>query len=198
MDFIFYLTLSIELLGWVLSSLVQFLFRDFLPSERSWALLTWEQTAWIKHILTQKTKQYLPSTAAATAVASAVSDSVRPHRWPSTRLPRPWDSPGKYTGVGCHFLLQCMKVKSESGVAQSCLTLSNLMDYSPPGSSIHWIFQARVLEWCAIAFSISPIRRLCVEIQLLYFTNCLMWVNFVPQSPSFSKFWMCSMSFVLY
>ena len=68
--------------------------------------------------------------------------------------PRPWDSPGKNTGVGCHFLLECMKVKSESEVVQSCLTLSNLMDCSPPGSSVHGIFQARVLEWGAIAFSV--------------------------------------------
>ena len=79
--------------------------------------------------------------------------SVRPHRRQPTRLPRPWDSPGKNTGVGCHFLLQCMKVKSESEVAQSCPTLSDLMDCSPLGSSIHWIFQARVLQWGAIAFS---------------------------------------------
>ena len=70
------------------------------------------------------------------------------------QIPRPWDSPGKNTGVGCHFLLQCMKVKSESEVAQSCLTLCDPMDFSLPGSSIHGIFQARVLEWGAIAFSI--------------------------------------------
>ena len=67
-----------------------------------------------------------------------------------SRLLRPWDSPGKNTGVGCHFLLQCMKVKSESEVAQSCLTLSDPMDCSLPGSSIHGIFQARILEWGAI------------------------------------------------
>ena len=85
-----------------------------------------------------------------------MSDSVWPHRWQPTRLPRPWDSPGKNTGVGCHFLLQCMKVKCESEVAQSCLTLSDPMDCSLPGSSIHGIFQARVLEWGAIAFSDSP------------------------------------------
>ena len=66
---------------------------------------------------------------------------------------RPWDSPGKNTGVGCHFLLQCMKVKSESEVAQSCPTRSDPMDCSLPGSSVHGIFQARVLEWGAIAFS---------------------------------------------
>ena len=83
-----------------------------------------------------------------------MSDSVWPHRQQPTRLPRPWDSPGKNTGVGCHFLLQCMKVKSESEVTQSCLTLGDLGDCSPPGSSVHGIFQARVLEWGAIAFSV--------------------------------------------
>ena len=82
-----------------------------------------------------------------------MSNSVQPHRWQPTRLPHPWDSPGKNTGVGCHFLLQCIKVKSESEVAQSCLTLSDPMDWSLPGSSVHEIFQARVLEWGAIAFS---------------------------------------------
>ena len=71
----------------------------------------------------------------------------------ATRLPHPWDSPGKNTGVGCHFLLQCMKVKSEREVTQSCPTLSDPMDYSLPGSSAHGIFQAKVLEWGAIAFS---------------------------------------------
>ena len=72
-----------------------------------------------------------------------------------TRLPHPWDSPGKITGMGCHFLLQCMKVKSESEVAQFCPTLSDPMDCIPPGSFIHGIFQAKVLEWGAIAFSES-------------------------------------------
>ena len=80
-------------------------------------------------------------------------DSVWPHRWQPTRLPRPWDSPGKNTRVGCHFLLQWMKVKSESEVTQLCLTLRDTMDGSLPGSSIHGIFQARVLEWSVIAFS---------------------------------------------
>ena len=89
-----------------------------------------------------------------TILQSVVSDSVRPHRWHPTKLPHPWDSPGKNTGVGCHSLLQCMKVKSESEVAQSCLTLSDPMYCSLPGSSIHGIFQARVLEWGAIVFSI--------------------------------------------
>ena len=78
---------------------------------------------------------------------------MRPHRRQPTRLPCPWDSPGKNTGVGCHFLLQCRKVKSESEVTQSCPTLCDPMDCSPPGSSVHGIFQARVLEWGAIAFS---------------------------------------------
>ena len=84
-----------------------------------------------------------------------MSDSVRPRRRQPTRLCHPWDSPGENTGVGCHFLLQCMKVKSESEVAQSCLTLHNPMDCSSPGSSVHGSFQARVLEWGATAFSLS-------------------------------------------
>ena len=78
-----------------------------------------------------------------------MSHSVQPHRRQPTRLPHPWDSPGRNAGVGCHFLLQCRKVKSESEVAQPCLTPSDPMDRSPPGSSIHGIFQARVLEWGA-------------------------------------------------
>ena len=86
-------------------------------------------------------------------VASVVSDSVRPQRRQPTRVPRPWDSPGKNTGVGCHFLLQCMKVKSESDLAQSCLTLCDPIDGSPPSSSVPGILQARILEWVAISFS---------------------------------------------
>ena len=86
-----------------------------------------------------------------------------PHRQQPTSLPHPWDSPGKNTGVGCHFLLQHMKVKSKSEVAQSCPILSDLMDCSPPGSSVHGIFQARVLEWGAIALSGS---------EWLVFCNC--------------------------
>ena len=88
-----------------------------------------------------------------------MSDSVRPHRRQPTRLPRPWDSPGKNTGVGCHLLLQCVKVKSESEVAQSCPTLSNPMDRSLTGSSVHGIFQARVMEWGATAFSTYRVTR---------------------------------------
>ena len=82
-----------------------------------------------------------------------MSNSVRPQRGQPTRVPRPWDSPGKNTGVDCHCLLQCMKVKSESEVAQSCPTPIDPMDCSLPGSSVHGIFQARVPEWGAISFS---------------------------------------------
>ena len=85
-------------------------------------------------------------------VTLVVSNSVRPHRRQPTRLPFPWDSPGKNTGVGCHFLLQCMKMKSKSEVVQSCLTLRP-HGLKSTGSSVHGIFQARVLEWGAIAFS---------------------------------------------
>ena len=91
--------------------------------------------------------------AAAKSLQSCLILSDRPHRWQPTRLRHPWDSPGKNTGVGCHFLLQCMKVKSENEVVQLCPTLHDPMDCSLPGSSIHGIFQARVLEWGAIAFS---------------------------------------------
>ena len=87
---------------------------------------------------------------------SVMSDSVRPHRWQPTRLLHPQDSPGKNTGVGCHFLLQCKEVKSESEVTQSCLALHDPMDCSLPGSSIHGIFQARVLEW--VATSVSSLK----------------------------------------
>ena len=82
-------------------------------------------------------------------VASVMSDSVRPQRWQPTRLPRPWESSDKNTRVGCHFLLQCVKVKSEREVAQISKLLCNPMDCSLPGSSIHGIFQARILEWGA-------------------------------------------------
>ena len=82
-----------------------------------------------------------------------MSDSLWPRGLQPTRLPRPWDSPGKNTGVGWHFLLKCIKVKSVSEVAQLCPSLSDPMDWSLPGYSVHGIFQARVLEWCAITFS---------------------------------------------
>ena len=90
---------------------------------------------------------------------SVVSDSLRPHGPQTARPLCPWDFPGKNTGVGCHFFLQCRKVKSESEVAQSCPTLRDPMDCSPPGSSVHGILQARVLEWGAIAFSKSTLQQ---------------------------------------
>ena len=82
-----------------------------------------------------------------------MSNSVRPHRQQPTRLSCPWDSPGKTTGVGCHFLLQCMKVKGESEVSQSCPTPSDPMNCSLPGFSVHGILQARLLEWVTFSFS---------------------------------------------
>ena len=102
-------------------------------------------------------------------VASVMSNSVRPHRRQPTRFPRPWESPGKNAGVGCHFLLRCMKVKSESEVTQSCLTLS--MDCSPPGPSVYGIFQARVLEWGAIAFSTTDIIHMHMEAERCYHSS---------------------------
>ena len=87
--------------------------------------------------------------------------SVRPQRRQPTRFPCPWDSPGKNTGVGCHFLLQCMKVKSESEVSQSCSTLSDPMDCSLPGSYVHGIFQARVLEChCLLQGTVPGLKQI--------------------------------------
>ena len=105
-----------------------------------------------------------------------MSDSVRPHGQQPTRLPRSWDSPGKNTGVGCHFLLQCMKVKSESEVAQSCPTLSDPMDCSLAGLSIRGIFQARVLEWGAIFC-------LCYEVLIFMFLSFIYvwWMSSTKQ-----------------
>ena len=89
-----------------------------------------------------------------------MSNSVRPHRWQPTTLPCPWDSsPGKNTGVGCHFLLQCIKVKSESEVAQSCPTLSDPMDCSPPGSFIHGIFKYRTLNIIIFIFLFYGVKQ---------------------------------------
>ena len=111
-----------------------------------------------------------------------MSDSMWPHRRQPTRLPRPWDSPGKNTGVGCHFLLQCMKVKSESEVPQSCPTLSDPMDCSPPGSSVHGIFQAGVLQWCAIAFSeiLTEANIKYILINFMFYVNrlCLLFIYY--------------------
>ena len=109
-----------------------------------------------------------------------MSDSVQPHRQQPTRLPCPWDSPGKNTGVGCHFLLQCMKVKSKSEVAQSCLTLSDPMDCSLPGSSVHGIFQARVLEWGAIAFSTRVFYSTTIHKHQFFGSQPCLWSNSQP------------------
>ena len=100
-----------------------------------------------------------------------------PHIQQPTRLPRPWDSPGKNTGVGCHFLLQCSEVKSESEVAQSCLTFSDPMDCSLPGSSVHGSFQARVLEWGAIAFSQVHSNHLLFIFSLFFLTVLRGWAR---------------------
>ena len=100
----------------------------------------------------------MPRAKIAFAVAAAKSlqscPTLQPHKRKPTRPPCPWDSLGKNTGVGCHFLLQYMKVKNEREVTQLCPTLSDPMDCSLPGSAIHGIFQARILEWGAIAFSV--------------------------------------------
>ena len=94
-----------------------------------------------------------------------MSDSVRPQRWQPSRLPRPWDSPGKNTGVGCHFLPQCMKVKSESEVAQSCLSLCDPKDCSLPGSSVHGF--SRQEYWSGVPLP-SPMIMLLTTISLLF------------------------------
>ena len=126
-----------------------------------------------------------------------MSDSVWPQRRQPTRLPRPWDSPGKNTGVGCHFLLQCMKVKSESEVAQSGPTLSDPMDFSLPGSSIHGIFQATVLEWGATAFSrylwvihnYIPHEQFSHKAYKFYFPKYVLRSDLLLLSPFLSTIW---------
>ena len=121
----------------------------------------------------------LVTVAAAAKSFQSWPDSTRAHRRQPTRLPRPWDSPGNNTGVGCHFLFQCMNVKSESEVAQLCPTPSDPMDCSQPGPSIHGIFQARVLEWGAISYSkIYLFRCVCIY----------HFQNFVKKPISYSLF----------
>ena len=119
---------------------------------------------------------------AAAAKSLQSCPTLRPHRQQPTRLLCPWDSPGKNTGVGCHFLLQCMKVKSESEVTQSCLTLNDLMDCSLPGSSIHGIFQARVLEWGAIALAVIKYILTTHAVFLLYKLKKVWAICFLPLS----------------
>ena len=141
-------------------------FSELISSSLIWSL-------WLHQLL------YFCCCCCCCQVASVVSDSMWPHRRQPTRLPRPWDSLGKNTRVGCHFLLQCMKVKSESEVAQSCPTLSDLMDCSLPGSSIHGIFHARVLEWVAISFSSAWKRKVKVEsLSRVQFKNHLVCCQF--------------------
>ena len=115
-----------------------------------------------------------------------MSDSVRPHRRQPTRLPRPWDSPGKNTGVGGHSLLQCMKVKSESEVAQSCPTLPDRMDCSPPGSSVHGIFSQE--NWSGVPLP-SPSKVLHSLIQIS---------SFLLLTVIFCSFYMPSVAKLLY
>ena len=103
--------------------------------------------------------------------------TLRPHRRQHTRLLHPLDFPGKSTGVGCHCLLQCMNVKRESEVAQSCPALRDPTDCSLPGSSIHGIFQARVLEWGATAFSATKISY--------YSIHCFLGLSSGPPNPHF-------------
>ena len=110
-----------------------------------------------------------------------MSDFVRPHGLQPTRLLHPWDFPGKNTGVGCHFLLQCVKVKSESEGAQSCPTLSDPMDCSPPGSSIHGISQARVLEWGAVKVLLNPRLTIYFHGRLSFFSPTVMLGTQKPQ-----------------
>ena len=114
---------------------------------------------------------------------------MQPHRRQPTRLPRPWDSPGKNTGVGCHCLLQCVKVESESEVTQSCPTLSDPMGCSLPGSSVHGIFQARILEWVAV-FLYSYIKDSCQEICILSRKQNRLYLK--SRTPSWDGLWTLS------
>ena len=134
----------------MLMNLVKMFLHHLSPNLCSLILCVFQKPCSIKPAL-----HHLSLAAAAKSLQSC--PTLQPHRRKPTRLPRPWDSPGKTTGVGCHFLLQCKKVKSESEDAQSCPTLSSPMDCSQPGFTIHGIPQARVLEWVAIAFQIYTI-----------------------------------------
>ena len=133
------------------------------------ALEVWSLNHWIVREVSQEyfyNKYFIIYLCYCCLVPSVVSDSVRPHSWQPIRLLRPWDSSGKKTGVGCHFLLHCMKGKSESEVAQSCPTPRDPMDCSLTGSSVCGICQARVLEWVAIAF--SEVTRCSCQTRLLH------------------------------
>ena len=119
---------------------------------------------------------------------------MRSHRRQPTRLSCPWDSPGKNTGVGFHFLLQCMKVKSESEVAQLCPTLRDPMDWTLPGSSFHGIFPARVLEWVAIAFSSHQQRTLIKKKKKKNSRRCYLWFNLSEIFPAINTYYLWSPS----
>ena len=117
-----------------------------------------------------------------------MSDSLRPHGLQPAKLLCPWDFPGNNTGVDCHFLLQCMEVKSESEIAQSCPTLSDPMDCSLPGSSAHGIFQARVLEWGAIVFSVTGVWDECNCVIVRAFFGIVFLWDWNENSP-FADLW---------
>ena len=119
-----------------------------------------------------------------------MSNSVQPHRWQPTRLPRHWDSPGKNTGVGCHFLLQCMKVKSE--VAQSCPTLRDSIDCSLSGSCIHGVFQAKVLEWGDVKRYLNLGVNLTKEVKELYTENYKILLQEIGEVTNKYKYILCS------
>ena len=149
---------------------------EFCPCSMSLAKYWWLWESWI---FGEGPNPWLFCRYAALAAKSLHScPTLRPQRRQPTRLPCPWDSPGKNTGVGCHFLLQCMKVKSEREVTQSCLTLRDPMDRSPPGSSAHGILQARALEWGAITFSTPKIYLLSNIIILLHISAAFDLVNY--------------------
>ena len=134
---------SLQLIHWTVICQAKWLWMDYGKNETIKLLLS----------------VYISSNVAAAAKSLQSCPTLRPHRQEPIRLPRPRDSPGKNTGVDCHVLLQCMKVKSESEVTHSCPTHHDPMDCSPPGSSVHGIFQARVLEWGAIGFSQPRIEK---------------------------------------
>ena len=131
----------------------QFLLQRIFPTQGSNSHLPRWQVPPGKPLLSLSLSLSLSAAAAAAKSFQLCPTLCNPIDGSPPGSPVPWDSPGQNTGVGCHFLLQCRKVKSESEVAESCLTLSNPMDCSLPGSSVHAFLQARILEWVAISFS---------------------------------------------
>ena len=144
--------MSAETKGWKVKNLIETKHpkstaKHFHMMENTFSLFSYVGIVWLLRLgpPTQPSEEVTCQRVKYTNYVAAAAKSLqsRPHRWQPTRLPCPWDSPGKNTGVGCHFLLQCMKVKSESEVPQSCQTPSDPMDGSPPGSSFHGIFHSR-------------------------------------------------------